>query len=164
MHPEKPIFQVLQPGCNPEFGDPYSAGVDLKVFSISSMGKHPLQPTVTSNTEIFWVLEPGRHYEFDFGVRVFLPEGSVGFIRSRSSIRLNGLYFDGVIDIGYHEPLRCTAFMVSDADPLRIYRFQPVAQIVITQLHPRVWDMQVVRKIQDGIYYNRGGGTGSTNR
>jgi len=163
MHPEKPIFQVLQPGCNPEFGDPFSAGIDLKVFSISSIGDQDLRPNVASDGSIYWVLEPGRHFEFDFGVKVFLPEGSVGFICSRSSIRLNGLYFYGVIDIGYHEPLRCTAFMVPDAKPLKICKYQPVAQIVVAQLHPRVWDSQVVRKIKSDIFYNRGGGTGSTN-
>lgn len=163
MHPEKPIFQVLRPGCNPEFGDLFSAGIDLKVFSITSLGDQALQPVVESNENIYWVLEPGGHYEFDFGVKVFLPEGSVGFIRSRSSIRLKGLYFDGVIDVGYHEPLRCTAFMIPSVKPLRIYKYQPVAQIIVTELHPRSWDAQVVRKIRGDVFYNRGGGTGSTN-
>ena len=84
---------VLDEGARmPQRSHPYDAGLDL--FS----------------REDAYIRANGS-YLFDTGVHVQIPEGCVGFVKSRSGLMVNhGITTDGTIDAHYNGPIKVKLF------------------------------------------------------
>ena len=68
---------------------------------------------------------------FDTGVHVKIPEGCVGFIKSKSGLMVNyGILTDGTIDCGYTGSIRVCLFNLSE-DDLYVQAGDKIAQLVI---------------------------------
>lgn len=68
---------------------------------------------------------------FDTGVHVAIPEGYVGFLKSKSGLNINnGLQSAGVIDSGYTGSIRVKLYNHSHK-MVRIKRGQKISQLVI---------------------------------
>ena len=96
----------------------------------------------------------------DTGVHVEIPEGYVGFIKSKSGLMVNqGLLTDGTIDSGYTGSIKVKLFNTSPKD-YKINAGDKIAQLVIVPcLLP---DLEVVDHLEET---DRGdGGFGSTGR
>ena len=96
----------------------------------------------------------------DTGVHVEIPEGYVGFIKSKSGLMVNhGLLTDGTIDSGYTGSIQVKLFNTIQKDYL-INAGDKIAQLVIVPcLLP---DLEVVDHLEET---DRGdGGFGSTGR
>ena len=71
------------------------------------------------------------HRTIDTGVHVEIPEGYVGFIKSKSGLMVNyGLLSDGTIDCGYTGSIRVTLFNTTSKDFV-IKAGDKIAQLVI---------------------------------
>ena len=71
------------------------------------------------------------HRTIDTGVHVEIPEGYVGFIKSKSGLMVNyGLLSDGTIDCGYTGSIRVTLFNTTHKDFV-IKAGDKIAQLVI---------------------------------
>ena len=71
------------------------------------------------------------HRTIDTGVHVEIPEGYVGFIKSKSGLMVNyGLLADGTIDCGYTGSIRVTLFNTTHKDFV-IHKGDKIAQLVI---------------------------------
>ena len=71
------------------------------------------------------------HRTIDTGVHVQIPEGFVGFIKSKSGLMANyGLLTDGTIDSGYTGSIRVTVFNTTAKDYI-IQAGEKIAQLVI---------------------------------
>lgn len=96
----------------------------------------------------------------DTGVHVQIPEGFVGFIKSKSGLMANyGLLTDGTIDSGYTGSIRVTVFNTTAKDYI-IQAGEKIAQLVIQPcaLPP----LEVVDELEET---ERGaGGFGSTGK
>lgn len=74
-----------------------------------------------------------RHgsYKFDTGVHVAIPEGYVGFLKSKSGLNVNqGIQSAGVIDAGYTGSI-CVKLYNHGFEAVHIYRGQKISQLVI---------------------------------
>jgi dUTP pyrophosphatase len=68
---------------------------------------------------------------FDTGVHVAIPQGYVGFLKSKSGLNINnGLQSAGVIDSGYTGSIRVKLYNHSH-EMVRIKRGQKISQLVI---------------------------------
>lgn len=68
---------------------------------------------------------------FDTGVHVAIPEGYVGFLKSKSGLNVNsGIHSSGVIDAGYTGSIRVKLYN-HGFEAVRIYRGQKISQPVI---------------------------------
>ena len=71
------------------------------------------------------------HRTIDTGVHVQIPEGYVGFIKSKSGLMVNyGLLADGTIDCGYTGSIRVSLFNTTHKDFV-INKGDKIAQLVI---------------------------------
>lgn len=71
------------------------------------------------------------HRTIDTGVHVQIPEGFVGFIKSKSGLMANyGLLTDGTIDSGYTGSIRVTLFNMTAKD-YTVQAGEKIAQLVI---------------------------------
>ncbi len=71
------------------------------------------------------------HRTIDTGVHVQIPEGFVGFIKSKSGLMTNyGLLTDGTIDSGYTGSIRVTLFNTTAKD-YTVQAGEKIAQLVI---------------------------------
>jgi dUTP pyrophosphatase len=97
---------------------------------------------------------------FDTGVHVEIPEGYVGYIKTRSSYLANyGLLTDGTIDSGYTGSIRVTLFNTTAKDFL-IKAGEKIAQLVIQPC--ALPKLELVEELEET---ERGGnGFGSTGR
>ena len=97
--------------------------------------------------------------QIDTGVHVEIPEGYVGFIKSRSSLMSAGLLTDGTIDSHYTGSIKVKLFNTSPKD-YKINAGEKIAQLVIVPcLLP---DLEFVDHLEET---DRGdGGFGSTGR
>lgn len=69
--------------------------------------------------------------KFDTGVHVAIPEGYVGFLKSKSGLNVNqGIQSAGVIDSGYTGSI-CVKLYNHGYEAVRIKRGQKISQIVI---------------------------------
>ena len=96
----------------------------------------------------------------DTGVHVQIPEGFVGFIKSKSGLMANyGLLTDGTIDSGYTGSIRVTVFNTTCKDYV-IKAGEKIAQLVIQPcVLPR---LELVDELEET---DRGdGGFGSTGK
>ena len=143
---------MRDPGAKmPTRAHPWDAGLDLYT---------PVDATVPkSRVRIFDDVHVGS-VTIDTGVRVQIPEGYAGFIKSKSGLNVNhGLTADGVIDAHYTGSIRVKLYNHTDAD----YRFKAgdkIAQLVIVPcLLP---ELELVDSLEET---DRGdGGFGSTGR
>lgn len=70
-------------------------------------------------------------HTFDTGVHVAIPEGYVGFLKSKSGLNVNqGIQSSGVIDAGYTGSIRVKLYNHGSA-MVRIKRGQKISQLVI---------------------------------
>ena len=70
-------------------------------------------------------------YTFDTGVHVAIPEGYVGFLKSKSGLNINsGLQSAGVIDSGYTGSIRVKLYNHGH-EMVHISRGQKISQLVI---------------------------------
>ena len=95
----------------------------------------------------------------DTGVHVQIPEGYVGFIKSRSSLMSAGLLTDGTIDSHYNGSIKVKLFNTLPKD-YKVNAGDKIAQLVIVPcLLP---ELELVDKLEET---DRGdGGFGSTGR
>lgn len=71
------------------------------------------------------------HRTFDTGVHVEIPEGYVGFIKSKSGLMVNhGILTDGVIDSHYTGPIKVCLFNQSGSK-YEVKAGDKIAQLVI---------------------------------
>lgn len=69
--------------------------------------------------------------EFDTGVHVELPEGTVGFLKSKSGLNVKfGVQSDGTIDVGYTGSIRVKLYNHSDVD-YEVKAGDKISQLVI---------------------------------
>lgn len=95
----------------------------------------------------------------DTGVHVAIPEGHVGFIKSKSSLMLYGITTDGTIDCGYTGSIRVCLFNHSERD-YTVATGQKIAQLVILPIITP--DIEIVGHLDQT---ERGtGGFGSTGK
>ena len=68
---------------------------------------------------------------FDTGVHVELPEGTTGFLKSKSGLNVNyGIVGEGVIDVGYTGAIRVKLYNNSDKDYI-VKAGDKISQLVI---------------------------------
>ena len=123
---------MLDKGAMPTRAHPYDAGLDL----------YTPEDVVVPATQTLLLYDPlGYGYPrtktrvgsatIDTGVHVEIPEGCVGFIKSKSGLMCNhGIVTDGTIDSHYTGSIRVRLFNHTDED----YHFKSgdkIAQLVI---------------------------------
>lgn len=68
---------------------------------------------------------------FDTGVHIELPEGTVGFLKSRSGLNVkHGITSEGVIDVGYTGSIRVKLYNNSDVN-YEVKAGDKISQLVI---------------------------------
>lgn len=97
---------------------------------------------------------------FDTGVHIELPEGTVGFLKSKSGLNVNhGLVSEGVIDVGYTGSIKVKIYNHSGYD-YRVNVGDKITQLVILPVITP--DIELVDSLSTT---ERGeGGFGSTGR
>lgn len=139
----KVLFKKLVPEAEkPKFGKPGDAGADLVATSVEERNDHQVV--------------------YGTGLAVEIPEGMVGLIFPRSSIRNYELVLSnsvGVIDSGYRGEIMATFLKGKKHNPDEIYKVgDRIAQLVIMPV-PLVQYTEVAELSET----NRGtGGHGST--
>ena len=96
----------------------------------------------------------------DTGVHVELPEGTVGFLKSKSGLNVKcGIVSEGVIDVGYTGTIKVKLYNLSDED-YYVYRGDKITQLVVFKC-----DFPEVEVVEDLKETERGdNGFGSTGR
>ena len=100
---------VLDEGAKrPTRAHPYDAGLDMySPIDITIPGSRVLGYDATENAEL---VEVGSE-TIDTGVHVKIPEGCVGFIKSKSGLMVkHNITTDGTIDCGYTGSIRVKLF------------------------------------------------------
>ena len=135
----------------------FDAGLDLYAPKTTSV--HGSKYTAPIYNHGYGMVGIGQRV-IDTGVHVEIPEGYVGFIKSKSGLMVNqGLLTDGTIDSGYTGSIKVKLFNTSPKD-YKINAGDKIAQLVIVPcLLP---DLEVVDHLEET---DRGdGGFGSTGR
>lgn len=84
---------------------------------------------------------------FDTGVHVAIPQGYVGFLKSKSGLNINnGLQSAGVIDSGYTGSIRVKLYNHSHK-MVRIKRGQKISQLVILPIITP--ELEIVDELED---------------
>ena len=125
----------------PTRAHPYDAGLDLYAATECIIGS-------------------GNRHTFDTGVHVQIPEGCVGFIKSKSGLMVKqGIITDGTIDAHYTGPIKVCLFN-NGLDEYTVKPGDKIAQLVIVPcLLP---ELELVDSLEET---DRGdGGFGSTGR
>lgn len=133
---------VLDPGAfMPERAHSTDAGLDLK---------SPVDITIKPRSAV--VIDTGLHVE--------IPDGCVGFIRSKSGLMCyHGITSDGTIDVGYTGSIRVCLINHSDWHYI-VHAGDKISQLVILPI--RIPSVEVVESLEET---ERGaGGFGSTGR
>ncbi len=99
------------------------------------------------------------HRTFDTGVHVEIPEGYVGFVKSRSGLMVNhGITTDGTIDSHYTGPIKVCLFN-HGGSKYEVKAGDKIAQLVIVPCwHPRLELVQTLEETDRG--YDGFGSTG----
>lgn len=105
-------------------------------------------------------IRAGDSYFFDTGVHIELPEGTTGFIKSKSGLNKNhGLICDGVIDVGYTGSVGVKLYNLSDKSYI-VEKGDKIAQLVILPfIAPAFEEVAKLEPTERG-----NGGFGSTGR
>lgn len=105
-------------------------------------------------------IAPGASYEFDTGVHMAIPEGYVGFLKSKSGLNVNyGIQSEGVIDSGYTGSIVVKLFNHGEK-PVEIKKGQKISQLVLLPIITPV--LCVVKDLEATERGN--GGFGSTGK
>lgn len=106
------------------------------------------------------IISAGGSVSIDTGVHIELPEGTVGFLKSKSGLNVNhGITSEGVIDVGYTGSIRVKLYNNSDVN-YEVKSGDKISQLVILPiLTPK---LKVVDKLDETERGN--GGFGSTGR
>lgn len=100
------------------------------------------------------------HRTIDTGVHVEIPEGYVGYIKSKSGLMVNfGMLADGTIDCGYTGSIRVSLFNTTHKDFV-IYKGDKIAQLVIQPC--ALPELEVVDELEETARGDNG--FGSTGR
>lgn len=135
----------------------FDAGLDL--YAPKTVSVHGCKYTAPIYGHGYGLVGVGQRV-IDTGVHVEIPEGYVGFIKSKSGLMVNnGLLTDGTIDAHYTGSIKVKLFNTSPKD-YKINAGDKIAQLVIVPcLLP---DLEVVDHLEET---DRGdGGFGSTGR
>ena len=147
---------MLDEGAKVSRAHPWDAGLDLHSPKDNSIpGSKYTAPLFNHGYGLVGV---GQRV-IDTGVHVEIPEGYVGFIKSRSSYLSSGLFTDGTIDSHYTGSIKVKLFNTS-AKEFKINAGDKIAQLVIVPcLLP---ELELVDELEET---DRGdGGFGSTGR
>ena len=144
-----------------------SAGMDLHaVIPAPSGGFSAIMNTLSrfagKTSEPSVTIPPGCRCIFDVGVKLGLPEGYVGMVKSRSGLafRFGVEAYHGVIDSDYHGPVKVLLFN-RGSNPVVIKNGDRIAQLVVMK-HVQA---EVVTVEEFDRETSRGsGGFGSTGR
>lgn len=71
---------------------------------------HPTDAGADLRTPKRIVLPPHAYVVIDTGVHVEIPHGYAGHIKSKSSMLINGVFTDGLVDSGYTGSIRVILF------------------------------------------------------
>ena len=98
--------------------------------------------------------------KFDTGVHIQLPNGTTGFLKSKSGLNVNhGITSEGVIDVGYTGSIVVKLYNNSNTDYL-VNMGDKISQLVILPIYTP--DLELVDEFEET---ERGtGGFGSTGR
>ena len=132
---------VLEDGSKVMRAHPWDAGLDLCARTECTIGV-------------------GNRHTFDTGVHVQIPEGFVGFIKSKSGLMVkHGIITDGTIDAHYTGPIKVCLFN-HGGSKYEVKAGDKIAQLVIVPcLQP---DLELVDSLDET---DRGdNGFGSTGR
>lgn len=94
---------------------------------------------------------------FDTGVHVELPEGTTGFIKSKSGLNVkHGIQSEGVIDVGYSGSIIVKLFNHSGHD-YKVNKGDKISQLVILP----IWqpDLELVDELEEKERGNNGFGS-----
>lgn len=148
---------VLDEGAKVSRAHEFDAGLDLYATKTTTIpGSKYSSPIVNYG---YGMVSIGQR-TIDTGVHVEIPEGYVGFIKSKSGLMVNhGLLTDGTIDSHYTGSIKVKLFNTSPKD-YKINAGDKIAQLVIVPcLLP---DLELVDHLEET---DRGdGGFGSTGR
>ncbi len=77
-------------------------------------------------------IPPAGSCVFDTGVHIAIPEGYVGFLKSKSGLNVNHcIQSEGVIDSGYTGSILVKLYNHSDVIPYMVEKGQKISQLVI---------------------------------
>lgn len=134
--------------------------IKLDKGAIAPTRAHPYDGGMDLYATVDCVIGVGNRHTFDTGVHVEIPEGWVGFIKSKSGLMVkHGLVTDGTIDAHYTGPIKVCLFN-HGLDEYTVKAGDKIAQLVIVPcLLPR---MELVDSLEET---DRGDcGFGSTGR
>ena len=102
------------------------------------------------------IFRDGSH-TFDTGVHVAIPEGYVGFLKSKSGLNINsGLQSAGVIDSGYTGSIRVKLYNHGH-EMIQIVRGQKISQLVILPIETP--EVELVSELEETERGNNGFGS-----
>jgi len=107
-----------------------------------------------------FLIEPGHSHAFDTGVHIELPEGTAGFLKSKSGLNVKyGLTSEGVIDVGYTGPIVVKVYNHSNKAYL-VHKGDKISQLVIVKIDTP--ELEVVDSLEETERGNDGfGSTGN---
>ena len=118
---------VLDDGAKVSRAHEFDAGLDLYAPKLTSV--QGCKYSAPINGYGYGMVIMGQKV-IDTGVHVEIPEGYVGFIKSRSSLLAAGLLTDGTIDAHYTGSIKVKLFNTSPKD-YKINAGDKIAQLVI---------------------------------
>ena len=134
--------------------------IKLDKGAIAPTRAHPYDAGMDLYATVDCIIGVGNRHTFDTGVHVEIPEGWVGFIKSKSGLMVkHGMITDGTIDAHYTGPIKVCLFN-HGLDEYTVKAGDKIAQLVIVPcLLPR---LELVDSLEET---DRGdGGFGSTGR
>lgn len=134
--------------------------IQLDKGAIAPSRAHPYDGGMDLFARRGTVIDGGESFEFDTGVHLEIPEGWVGFIKSKSGLMCNhDIVTDGTIDAHYTGSI-CVKLFNLGITPYAVSAGDKIAQLVIVPCHlPR---LELVESLEET---DRGdNGFGSTGR
>ena len=105
--------------------------IKLDKGAIAPTRAHPWDAGLDLYATVDCIIGVGHRHTFDTGVHVQIPEGFVGFIKSKSGLMVNhGLVTDGTIDSHYNGAVRVCLFNNGLVEYL-VHAGDKIAQLVI---------------------------------
>ena len=130
------IFEGRCPNCNSEKTHSYKKGNPPMKIKLDEGAKLPTRAHATDAGLDLYAMEDQiisarESAEFDTGVHIELPAGTVGFLKSKSGLNVNhGITGEGVIDVGYTGSIRVKLYNHSGTD-YRVKAGDKISQLVI---------------------------------
>ena len=137
-----------------------SIKIQLEEWALQPVRAHEQDAGMDLRSPKRMLVEARGGATIDTGVRVQIPEGYAGFLKSKSGLNVNhGIVSEGVIDAGYSGTVVVRLHNLSDVDYVVQYG-DKITQMVIQKVEtPRI---EIVEKVSAG---ERGdNGFGSTGR